>query len=335
MASKMLAGFTVGLLALAACGGDDDDSAATQSPAATDAAPPTSAAPAIPPTTTPDVTATVPPPVTTAGPATTEAAEGAQRIVSLSPTHTEILFAIGAGGQVVAVDNLSNFPRKAAAVATDMSAYEPNVEAVAGYDPDLVVTDGSNPEFVSQLDSLGLEHWEGVAPSGFADVYEQIEQLGAITGHVGEAAELVGQMQADIEEIIAGMPVLETPLSVYHELDNTYFSVTSDTFIGQVYNRLGLRNIADEAETTGGAYPQLNAEFIISTNPDLIFLADTKCCGESAETVAARPGWQAIAAVTNGGVVEMDDDIASRWGPRIVDYMREVADAVQRVAVPS
>jgi iron complex transport system substrate-binding protein len=335
MASKMLAGFTVGLLALAACGSDDDDSAATQSPAATDAAPPTSAAPAIPPTTTPDVTATVPPPVTTAGPATTEAAEGAQRIVSLSPTHTEILFAIGAGDQVVAVDNLSNFPRKAAAVATDMSAYEPNVEAVAGYDPELVVTDGSNPEFVSQLDSLGLEHWEGVAPSGFADVYEQIEQLGAITGHVGEAAELVGQMQADIEEIIAGMPVLETPLSVYHELDNTYFSVTSDTFIGQVYNRLGLRNIADEAETTGGAYPQLNAEFIISTNPDLIFLADTKCCGESAETVAARPGWQAIAAVANGGVVEMDDDIASRWGPRIVDYMREVAAAVQRVAVPS
>ena len=195
-----------------------------------------------------------------------------------------------------------------------MSAYEPNVEAVAGYDPDLVVTDGSNPDFVSQLDSLGLEHWEGVAPTGFADVYEQIEQLGAITGHVGEAAELVGQMQADIEEIIAGMPALETPLSVYHELDNTYFSVTSDTFIGQVYNRLGLRNIADEAETTGGAYPQLNAEFIISTNPDLIFLADTKCCGESAETVAARPGWQAIAAVANGGVVEMDDDIASRSG---------------------
>jgi cobalamin transport system substrate-binding protein len=216
-----------------------------------------------------------------------------------------------------------------------MSAYEPNVEAVAGYDPDLVVTDGSNPEFVSQLDSLGLEHWEGVAPSGFADVYEQIEQLGAITGHVGEAAELVGQMQADIDEIIAGMPAMEPPLSVYHELDNTYFSVTSDTFIGQVYNRLGLRNIADEAETTGGAYPQLNAEFIISTNPDLIFLADTKCCGESAETVAARPGWQAIAAVANDAVVEMDDDIASRWGPRIVDYMREVADAVQRVAVPS
>jgi iron complex transport system substrate-binding protein len=338
MASKMLAGVAAGLLVLAACGGDDDDSAATRPPSTTAAVTPTTEATATtpaPPTTAPAPTATVPPPVTTAAPATTVEVQGAQRIVSLSPTHTEILFAIGAGDQVVAVDNLSNFPRRAAAVATDMSAYEPSVEAVAGYEPDLVVTDGSNPEFITQLDSLGLEHWEGVAPTGFADVYEQIEQLGAITGHVGEAAEVVGQMQTDIEAIIAGMPALDTPLSVYHELDNTYFSVTSDTFIGQVYNRLGLRNIADEAETTGGPYPQLNAEFIISTNPDLIFLADTKCCGESAETVAARPGWQAIAAVANGGVVEMDDDIASRWGPRIVDYMREVADAVQRVAVPS
>jgi iron complex transport system substrate-binding protein len=339
MASKLLAGVAAGLLVLAACGGDDDDeSAATQPPGTTAHATPTTAATATtpaPPTTAPAPTATAPTPVTTAEHPTTSVAEGAQRIVSLSPTHTEILFAIGAGDQVVAVDNLSNFPPKAAAVATDMSAYEPNVEAVAGYEPDLVVTDGSNPEFVSQLDSLGLEHWEGVAPTGFGDVYDQIEQLGAITGHVGEAAELVGQMQADIEEIIAGMPALDAPLSVYHELDNTYFSVTSDTFIGQVYNRLGLRNIADEAETTGGPYPQLNAEFIISTNPDLIFLADTKCCRESAESVAARPGWQAIAAVANGGVVEMDDDIASRWGPRIVDYMRAVADAVQRVAVPS
>jgi iron complex transport system substrate-binding protein len=214
---------------------------------------------------------------------------------------------------------------------TDLSAFEPNVEAVAGYEPDLVITEATNPDFLAQLDSLGLAHWDGPAPIGFSDVYAQIEQLGAVTGHVGEAAELVSQMQTDVDAIIAGMPPLEAPLSVYHELDNTYFSVTSDTFIGHVYNRLGLRNIADEAEGTGGAYPQLNAEFIISTNPDLIFLADTRCCGESAETVAARPGWDAITAVTNGGVVEMDDDVASRWGPRLVDYMQAVADAVQRV----
>jgi iron complex transport system substrate-binding protein len=335
---KMLAGVIVGLTLLAACG---DDEGAEPSPTSAAASATTSgtepvSTTAAPPATTAAAETTAAPPATTAAQATTApAADGPERIVSLSPTHTEILFAIGAGDQVVAVDNLSNYPPEAVAVMTELSAYEPNVEAVAGYEPDLVVTDGSNPDFLSQLDSLGLAHWEGPAPLGFSDVYTQIEQLGATVGRVGEAAELVAQMQTDIDGIGAGMPALDAPLSAYHELDNTYFSVTSDTFIGQVYNQLGLRNIADEAETSGGAYPQLNAEFIISANPDLIFLADTKCCGESAETVAARPGWDAIAAVTNGGVVEMDDDIASRWGPRIVDYMQAVADAVQRVAVRS
>jgi iron complex transport system substrate-binding protein len=329
---KMLAGVVVGLTLLAACGGDDDGA----EPSPTSAATPATASGAEPIATTAAPSPTTVAVDTSAAPATTApTADRPERIVSLSPTHTEILFAIGAGDQVVAVDNLSNYPPEAADVMTELSAYEPNVESVAALEPDLVVTDGSNPDFLSQLDSLGLAHWEGLAPLGFSDVYTQIEQLGASVGRVAEAAELVAQMQSDIDAIVAGMPALDAPLSVYHELDNTYFSVTSDTFIGQVYNQLGLRNIADEAETTGGAYPQLNAEFIISANPELIFLADTKCCGESAATVAARPGWDAISAVTNGGVVEMDDDIASRWGPRVVEYMQAVADAVQRVAETS
>ena len=244
-----------------------------------------------------------------------------------------MLFAIGAGDQVVAVDSLSTFPEEAAGVVTDLSAYEPNVEAIAGYEPDLVITDGTNPDLIAQLDSLGLDHWEGSAPAAIGGVYDQIEQLGAMTGHVGEAAELVGQMEADIAEILAGLPPLETPLSFYHELDDTYFSVTSDTFIGQVYNLVGLRNIADEAEGAGGGYPQLNAEFIISTNPDLIFLADAQCCGQTADVVSARPGWDAITAVANGDIVELDEDIASRWGPRVVDLVRTVSDAVHQVAV--
>jgi iron complex transport system substrate-binding protein len=121
-------------------------------------------------------------------------------------------------------------------------------------------------------------------------------------------------------------------LRFYHELDPTYFSVTSDTFIGYVYNQFGLVNIADLAEGNGGAYPQLNAEFILSADPDLIFQACTKYCGETAESMAARPGWGAVAAIANGGVVELDDDIASRWGPRIVDFVRAVAEAVSAVA---
>jgi iron complex transport system substrate-binding protein len=334
VAARKLAGVIAGLSligALVACGDDDGATDATESVVAAPAsaaATTVAAATTSPTTDAPAPTAAA----TTAAPVTTAAPDVPQRIVSLSPTHTEILFAIGAGDQVVAVDSFSNYPPEAADVMTDLSAFEPNVEAVAGYEPDLVITEATNPGFLTQLDSLDLAHWDGPAPVGFSDVYAQIDQLGAVTGHVGEAAELVARMQTDIDAIIAGMPALEAPLSVYHELDDTYFSVTSDTFIGQVYNRLGLRNIADEAEGTGGAYPQLNAEFIISTNPDLIFLADTKCCNESAETVAARPGWDAITAVANGGVVEMDDDVASRWGPRVVDYMQAVADAVQRVA---
>jgi iron complex transport system substrate-binding protein len=129
--------------------------------------------------------------------------------------------------------------------------------------------------------------------------------------------------------------VPEDPLTLYHELDSSFFSADSTTFIGELYGLLGLRNIADEAEGNSGGYPQLNAEFIVSTNPDLIFLADTICCGETLATVSARPGWDAITAVQNGDVIEMSDDIASRWGPRVVDYLAAVSAAVTTAAVPA
>ena len=190
----------------------------------------------------------------------------------------------------------------------------------------------SDDTVAAQLEALGIPVWVGPAAVTFDETYEQIEQLGAATGHVAEAAELVAQMQTDIEEIAGSVPVMETPLTVYHELSPDGFSANSSTFIGQVYTRLGLHNIADLAEGDTGGYPQLNAEAIVSADPDLIFLADTKCCPESLETVAARPGWQDITAVANGDVFEMDDDVASRWGPRVVDYMRQVADAVNQVA---
>jgi len=135
-------------------------------------------------------------------------------------------------------------------------------------------------------------------------------------------------MQSSIDEIVAATPVPEEPLSFYHELDPTYFSADSTTFIGAVYSLLGLQNIADSAEGDAGGFPQLNAEFIVSADPDLIFLADTKCCGESAQTVASRPGWEDLTAVVDGNVIEMDDDVASRWGPRIVDYLADVSAAV-------
>jgi iron complex transport system substrate-binding protein len=325
MRIKALVGIVAGLSLLATACGDDDVEDPGASP---DETAQTDSTVSVPTATSPDTPAAEP-----SGPATTEASTGPvpSKIISLSPTATEMLFAIGAGDQVIAVDNFSNYPPEAAAMMTELSGFEPNVEAIAGYEPDLVATDGTNPTLLEQFDTLGIPHWEGPAAITLDDAYAQIEQLGAATGHVAEAAELVANMQADIAEVIAEIPVLDEPLTYYHELDSTYFSATSDTFIGFVYSQLGLQNIADQVETSAGPYPQLNAEFIISADPDLIFLACTKYCGETAETVAARPGWGELTAVTTGGVVEMDDDIASRWGPRVVDYLRQAGEAVALV----
>ncbi len=317
---RALALATVSLVTLAACGDDTVETTATEPAATTEI---TAAASATEPAATE-------PAATEPAAADAPAGDVAQAIVSLSPTATEILFAIGAGDQVLAVDDQSNYPAEAAAKASELSGYEPNVEAIAAYEPDLVVHDGTT-DLATSLDTLGIPNWVGPAATSFDDIYVQIEQLGAATGHVAEAAELVANMQADIAAAVASVPTLETPLAFYHELDPTFYSVTSNTFIGQVYGLFGLRNVADTAEGTSD-YPQLSAEFLISQSPDLIFLADTKCCGETVETVAARPGWDAISAVADGGVVALDDDVASRWGPRVVELVQTIADSVNAVA---
>ncbi|MGB0112634.1 MAG: ABC transporter substrate-binding protein [Ilumatobacteraceae bacterium] len=303
-----------------ACGSDGDS---TESSATTD--PATSTETSAP--TTPDVTVD---PVDTIDPA-----DVPQRVISLSPTHTEIMFAIGAGDQLIAVDDYSNYPAEALDLPHELSGYEPNVEAIAGYEPDLVLIGGDFSGVGDQLNSIDIETWDGPAALVIEDTYAQIEQLGALTGHIAEAAELVASMQSDIETIVAETPDMDEPLTYYHELSPDLYSADSSTFIGEIYGLLGLRNIADQAEGDSGGYPQLNAEFIVSTDPQLIFLADTKCCSESLDTVSARPGWDAITAVANGDVIEMDDDIASRWGPRVVDYLAAVAAAVQQVLVPA
>lgn len=253
------------------------------------------------------------------------------KIVSLSPTATEMLFAIGAGDQVLAVDDQSNYPPEALQKPHDLSGFEPNVEAIAGLKPDLVVIADDFTGLTKQLEALGLTVWSGPAATTFDNVYEQIEQLGAVTGHVGDAAALVLKMQTDIAAAVKDAPKPAQPLTYFHELDNTYYSITENTFIGQVYSLFGLQNIADLQEVDSD-YPQLSAEAVISANPDFIFLADGGF-GESPETVAARPGWGSLKAVTNGNVVVVDGDISSRWGPRIVDYIKAVSAAVAKVAV--
>jgi iron complex transport system substrate-binding protein len=252
------------------------------------------------------------------------------RIVSLSATATEMLFAIGAGDQVTAVDDNSNYPPEAP--TTKLSGFEPNVEAIAGYEPDLVVYSNDPGDLQKSLDALKIPALDEPAAADLDDAYAQIEQLGTATGREHEAAEVVAGMKEDVAGVLDSLPETPEPLTYYHELDDNYFSVTSKTFIGQIYSLLGLENIADAADKDGSGYPQLSAEYIVKADPDLIFLADTKCCHQSAQTVAARPGWGLIAAVENGGVVPLDDDVASRWGPRIVDFLQTAGDAVHAVS---
>jgi len=251
------------------------------------------------------------------------------RIVSLSASSTEILFAIGAGSQVVAVDDQSNYP--ASAPKTKLSGFEPNIEAIASYTPDLVVYSTDVKQLGSALTKLKIVTIQHDAANTLDETYAQIEQLGKATGHTSEAAALIARMKKDIHDIVAAAPSFSGQLTYYHELSSDYFSATSKTFIGSLYALLGLRNIADTADKPDNHYPQLSPEAIIQADPDLIFLADTKCCSQSRATVSKRPGWDKIAAVKSGDVIALDDDIASRWGPRVVDFLRTVADALKNL----
>jgi iron complex transport system substrate-binding protein len=256
------------------------------------------------------------------------------RIVSLSPTVTEDLFAIGAGTQVVAVDKNSNYP--ASVPHTALDAYQLNAEAVAAYRPDLIVESGLTPAQVAQLKALKLPVVEEPAAGNLEQVYQQITDLGKATGNGAGAAALVGSMRDKIAGIVASTPKPPAGTSYYYELDQTYYSVTTATFVGQLFKLLGLTSIADAAKgaAAAGGYPQLNSEFVVKADPDYLFLADTKCCGQSARTVAARPGWSVSTAVKDGRIEALDDDIASRWGPRVVDLLQTISAELKEHPIP-
>ncbi|HEX8627241.1 MAG TPA: ABC transporter substrate-binding protein [Catenuloplanes sp.] len=253
------------------------------------------------------------------------------KIVVLSPSATEMLFAIGAGPQVTAVDDNSNHP--AGAPKSDLSGFKPNAEAIAAKNPDLVVLSNDLNKVVEQLTKLKIPVFMTPSATTLDDTYRQITDLGALTGHPAEATGLVQRMKGDIAALVKSVPSRTDKLSYYYELDPTYYSATSKTFIGSLFTMIGLENVADPADPGGakGGYPQLSQEALIKADPDMVFLADTKCCQQSAETVKARSGWSGITAVKTGQIVGLDDDIASRWGPRVVDLVRAIVDAVAKV----
>ena len=250
------------------------------------------------------------------------------RIISLSPSATEILFGIGAGPQVIAVDDNSDYPSNAP--FSKLSSFTPNVEAIAAYHPDLVVLQSSatNAATVeSDLQKLKINVFLEVTPSNISDAYAEFLALGKVTGHPSRAKALVTTMKSRIAEILAKARK-KNSITIYHELDNTLYSADSTTFIGQIYSDFNFSNIADG--TNSGGYPQLTPEAVIKADPKVIFLDDGPY-GESAATVAARPGWSTISAVKNKHVVVLPLDIADRWGPRLVDFYQFVAQATAKI----
>ena len=251
-------------------------------------------------------------------------------IVSLSPTATEMLYAIGAGSQVKAVDSLSDYPPQAP--RTKLSAYQPNVEAIVAEKPDLVVESGDTGQLTKRLAAFSIPVLELPAPSNFAGEIHEFDELGQATGHVNQARQEADRVGTELHRIAAAAPHHAKPLTYYYELDQTYYSVTSSTFVGQLLAMIGMKSIADQASgaAKSGGYPQLSAEYIIKANPDYIILADTVCCHQDAATVARRPGWSGLAAVKDGHIIGLNDDIASRWGPRVTDLLRTVETAIAK-----
>jgi iron complex transport system substrate-binding protein len=251
-------------------------------------------------------------------------------IVSLSPTATEMLYAIGAGGQVKAVDSDSDYPVNSP--HTKLSAYQPNAEAIAAYKPDLVIISNDIGGITAKLTALGIPVLDLPAASNVSGVYSEFTQLGAATGHAAQATAEDQKLRADISQIVSSEPHHSAPLTYYFELGtNPYYSVTDTTFIGSLLSLLGMKSIADAAKgaAAAGGYPSLSAEYILKANPDYIILSDTGSTGggQSAATVSARPGWSVLAAVKDKHIVVLNADIASRWGPRVVQLLQTVAAA--------
>jgi iron complex transport system substrate-binding protein len=238
-----------------------------------------------------------------------------------------MLFAVGAGPQVVAVDTDSDYPPSAPRTA--LSGLDPNVEAIAKYRPDLVIVYYNTEGLVHALTSLHIPVLLEPAAATLADAYGQISEIGRATGNATKAQRLITSMRDKIKTLVAEAPRFSSPITYYFEVGvNPYYAVTSQTFIGQILSLFHLRNVADAAPAAAGGYPELSSEYIVKVNPDIIFLADTICCAQSSMTVARRPGWNQITAVKDGAVIGLNDDIASRWGPRVVDLVADIEQAL-------
>jgi iron complex transport system substrate-binding protein len=243
-----------------------------------------------------------------------------QRIVSLSAHATAILCAIGAGDQIAAVEQYANCPEGSTA-KPQLDAYQPSVEAIAGYDPDLVYIFSDINGVVGAVRNLGIPVLYLELPDSVDGVLEQITLFGQITGHADEADALVRDMRARLDVIAEKLADVEMGPRVFHELDPTYFTVAPGSFIGDMYRILKAQNIAEGATEP---YPQLSAEVIVERDPEVIVLADEPS-GVTADAVKGRPGWSGISAVKNGRICVVDPSLVSQPGPNVIDAIETLA----------
>ena len=250
----------------------------------------------------------------------------AQRVVSLAPSNTEILFAIGAGKQVVGRDQLSDFPEEAKAVTDIGSTFDAlNTELIVAQKPDLVLAAEINtPEQVNQLEGLGLTVFYLKNPTTLEGMYENLMLVAQMTGHTDEAAKLVDSLKARVEAVDTKIAPLSSRFSVFYEMDGTDpakpYTAGKGTFITLLIDRAGGYNIASDLKD----YPQLSLEQVVAADPAFIILGDARY-GVTPESIAQRPGWENLSAVKNGNVVPFNDDLVSRPGPRLVDALEELA----------
>ncbi|MFC2028766.1 helical backbone metal receptor [Chloroflexota bacterium] len=247
----------------------------------------------------------------------------ALRVVSLTPATTEILFAIGAGSQMVGRDMFSDYPQSALDVADIGGSWgEYNSEAIVNLQPDLVIAGGINPpELVASLENLGLTVYFLANPVTLEELYDNLFIMGTLTGHETEAVDLSEALEARakaVDDALAGNSI--KPL-VYYELDATPFTAGPGTFVDQLIDRAGGVNFGSGMES---AWVQVNLEQIVLADPALIILGDA-AYGETLETVAARPGWDVLSAVRDQMIYAFDDNLVSRPGPRLVDGLEALA----------
>jgi iron complex transport system substrate-binding protein len=252
----------------------------------------------------------------------------AQRIVSLAPANTEILFAIGAGSQVVGKDTFSDYPAEAHQVTDIGGGFTGvNVEAILAQTPDLVLGSAlMPPEQVKALQDVGLKVFVLQNPKDFEGLYANIQTVAQLTGHEEQAAGLVEGLKKRVTVVQAkAVGVTKRPL-VFYELDgtdpNAPWTPGPGTFIDKLIQMAGGENLGNSLQ---GEWVQVSIEELIARNPDIILIGDATWGGVTLEDVKARTGWADLAAIQKGSLFTFDDNLVSRPGPRLVDGLEAMA----------